>query len=180
MPEQQWAPPSEFALLHLLEAVTQQFAADSTGVTNVFSLAGPVGKMVTGDRIVWTPGDPSKALGKLGPARGPGGLCTLHLIGADAIRLTDEKLQYARAREIYDLFYRAIHRVGHGVVTVEASKWVRLPTERVHGLAIQVVISIGALIPDSAKALAPINVGADLDVEQLDHTDNVRLPEPTP
>jgi len=184
----EYALPEHFALLHLLGQVEARFAADELAVANVFGWRAPTGKLATGDRILWTPGDPSKALGQIGPARqsqtgNPRSLATLHelctclILGADLAGKEDERLQYARARAIYDAWLRAVYLAARGTFTVISSKWVRVPTERVHGLGIQVVFAIDAKIPDAAKQLAPVDVGADLDVEQLDHTDNLTLPE---
>lgn len=168
------------ALEALYDAVVAQFAADGTIAKQPFGWR-EVAKYPVGARIAWVPGDPRFNVGADGPARNPGRnprpIGTLHelfqcVISAnDPSAPEDERAQYKATRLLYDAWRRAVYLAARGTFTIESQEWLGDKTQRRFGTAIRVVCSIEAMIPDEPFATAPVDVGADIAVSELDVTE---------
>lgn len=170
------------ALDYLYQTVVARFASEGT---TVFGAAvdqpfgwRPVAQMLTGPRIVWTPGDPRGSAGKLGPARNPGRiparplatlleLFTCTISAEDPATPENEPSQYRGARFLFDAWLRAIYLAGRGTYTVESVDWINTQKERRYGAALQVVGTVQAMIPDAQLDSAPVDTSAVITVHEL-------------
>lgn len=182
------------ALPYLFDGVEALFAADAAAqvppvepVPQAFGWREPARRTGT-LRIIWVPGDDaSGAMGDLGPARQPGReprpLATLHEIftvyieARDASAAENERAQYQAARELYDAWYRAVHRVAHGTFVVRSQGWVIDKALRRAGAAIRVLCTVQAMVPDAPLSLVNVE-GADIQTSELDVTETTTTEEP--
>jgi hypothetical protein len=178
----------EFALTYLFDSVSKQFADDETHVENLFGWQAPTQKLVTGNRIAWVPGGPTGSLGGMGPAKMPGRnprplatlheLCTVYIQGDDPREPTNERLQYAATRLIYDAWYRAIFKAYTSRVEVISADWLIEKTQFRFGTCIRAVLQLDAMIADLPVGIAPVNTTATISVDVLDVTETfVATPE---
>lgn len=142
----------------------------------------------TARRVVWVPGDDANgSLGELGPARSPGGnprplatlgeLFTVYLESADltgadaaakAVKAENERAQYQATRELFDAFWRAVHRTGGRNVVLMRAGWVTEKKERRFGASLRLVCALEAKVPDSILESITTDVVAEWTVEVLD------------
>jgi len=177
-----------FALEQLVADVTARFTAEGTAATNAFGWRPPAQQMITGDRVIWTPGDPNGALGSLEPARNPGRnprplftlreLFTVTIVAQDTATPEDELAQYRAARLLYDAWLRACYHAARGNFAIVSQSWIAERIERRAGAAIRAVCTIDAMVPDTAATTAPVDTGAALDVEELDVTEQTQIDAP--
>lgn len=175
-----------WALTKLYDDVVARFALEGLVVPNMFGWREPARKIETGRRIVWYPGDPQGDLGELGSARYPGRnprplatlseLFTVEITSSDAATPENERAQYLAVRELFDAWYRAVHLAASGTFKIISNEWVIEKKERRHGACIRVVASIEAMIPDAEITSAPVDTGADIDVDELDESENFVVP----
>ncbi len=185
------------ALPFVFDAVVSLFAADAAAqdppvdpVPNVFGWQASAQQYPTAARIVWIPGDPNGALGALGPAQptsaaGARSLGTLNELFTCEIRssgtpATNERAQYQAVRELFDAWWRAVYLAAPGKVRVESSAWLTDKLERRHGAALRVVCSVEAMVTDEPYTTAPVDTGAEIEVEELDHSETLEVTAPTP
>lgn len=179
-----------FALPDLFDAVVARFAADGTDVPNLFGWKAVPQKLVTGNRIVWAPGDPNGELGELGGAKYPGAanprplfnlaeLFHVYIIANDPAAPEDERAQYIAARTLFDAWLRAVHLKAFGRFAIQSSTWLVGRTQRRFGNAILVVATIDAVIPDVATPVAPVDTAAAIDLAELDVTETLSV-SPSP
>lgn len=180
------------ALTELFDKVVAQFTADVTGVPNSFGWRALNKQASTSARIVWVPGDTvSNDAGRITPAekkhsltRSLGTLeevCTVSIHARDAALPESERAQYLQCRTLFDAWFRAVRKAAVGHVQVKSLKWVRSASdsERRYGVALRVVLTIDAGIPDVPLGsefngdLAPGDTGVELDVSLLDHTEEL-------
>lgn len=176
-----------FALTHLYDAVVARFEQEGTNVPNLFGWRKPPQREITGPRITWYPGDPNGALGTIGPAKQPGRnprslgtvneLFTVEIHGEDPSAPNDERKQYEATRLLYDAWYRAVYLAARGTFTITTPQWITDKKEFRNGAAIRVVGTIEAMIPDVTQKIAPVDVRAVVDAEQLDVTETITVPE---
>lgn len=169
------------ALEHLFDAVVARFALEGTNVPNVFGWREPA-KQSPAPRICWVPGDPNGAAGALSAprntaARNPRSLATLNefvtieIYGQDPTKPEEERAQYRATRLLFDAWLRAVYLAAHGTYRVASTNWVNAKAGRNHGTCLRVVLSLEAVVPDSALEAAPVDVGARIDVQSLDQTE---------
>jgi hypothetical protein len=191
------------ALPRLYDAVVARFAADAAALEQdppAVPPAQPFGwrapaQQPRGARIVWVPGDDSSGdLGELGPAKQPGRdparplatlgeLFTVYLEAHDGSAPENERAQYQATRELFDAWWRAVYLAAHGTVTVEDARWMTARKERRFGATLRVLASVEAMVPDAPYAYAPLDTRAVIDVEELDHAEQMQTaeaPEPEP
>lgn len=161
------------ALEKLYNDVVALWAAEAVlpavPVLNLFGWRTPADKLNTGTpagtRICWVPGDPSGALGELGPAAQPGrnprSLATLGELFTCLISASDqtapesELAQYKAARFLFDAWWRAVHKSMPGRVRLVALAWVIDAKERRFGATIRAVCAVEAMVPDVAFKTMP-------------------------
>lgn len=175
-----------WALPKLFDDVVARFLAEGLAVPNLFGWREPTKKIEPGKRIVWYPGDPQGDLGELGPARYPGRnsrplatlyeLFTVEITTNDSAAPENERAQYLAVRALFDSWYRAVHLAAVGTFKIISNEWVITKKERRHGACIRVVASIEAMIPDAEITSAPVDTGADIDVDSLDVSENFVVP----
>lgn len=178
------------ALEVLYDKVCARFTAE--GPANVAQPFGWrfVNQQHVGHRIVWVPGNPAGAVGRLGPARNPGGdprsLATLHenfyvvISAQDPTSAEDERLQYRVTRLLRDYWFRAVYLAAYGTFAIESEEWLVDQKERRFGTALRVIGSIQSKVPDEAPAgpdyeLAPVDTAAELGVSELDVTETLTV-----
>ncbi len=174
-----------WALTKLFDDVVARFAAEGLAVPNLFGWRESA-KNTPGKRVVWYPGDPRGDLGDLAVARYPGRnprpLATLHelftveITSNDAAGPENERSQYLAVRQLFDAWFRAVHLAASGTYKIDSCEWVIDKKERRHGACIRVVGSVEAMIPDTEITAAPVDTGADIDVEELDVSENFVVP----
>lgn len=154
-----------FALENLFDKVVQRFASEGTAIENTFGWKEPPRQGGSVNRIVWTPGDGSGALGDLGAPRYPGGLparplamllesFTCLIVGADPQAPNDDRAQYHQTRLNYDAWLRAVYLAAVGTFAIRSQAWDVTRKEGRMGAAIKVVGTIQAVIPDEAYSFA--------------------------
>lgn len=174
------------ALEYLYQQVTTLFTNEGTTVFGA-AVDQPFGwreenKMLTGPRIVWTPGDPSGNAGKMMSARNPGRLparplatllelftCTIS--AEDPSSPEDESLQYKCTRLLFDAWLRGVYLAARGTYTIESVGWVDRQKERRFGAALRVVGTVQAMIPDSQLPSAPVDTSAVIAVHEFQVTE---------
>lgn len=174
-----------FALTHLFDAVTARFQDEGTHVPNLFGWREPAKKTVTGNRITWVPGDPNGVLGAMTAAKQPGRnprplmtieeLVTVEIQASDPGNPEDERAQYVATRLLYDAWLRAVYLAARGTFRIVASSWLTEKKERRYGACIRVVLAIDAMVPDLAHEIAAADTGANIDVHELDVTQNLTV-----
>jgi hypothetical protein len=141
--------------------VTRMAAAGYTG-EQPFGWREPA-KRLAGRRIVWVPGD-DDAVGEIGAPSRPGRLparplwtlfelCTVYIEAFDDLAAEDERSQYQAVRELLDAWLRAVYLEAHGTVVISDVRWVQDKNLRRAGAAIRVVLSVEAMVPDSAETI---------------------------
>lgn len=180
-----------FALPKLFDDVVARFALDAaalvppvTPTPNVFGWRKPAEQMRTSHRITWVPGDDES--GELGaiegarfPGRNPRPLATLtevftvYVEAFDVTAPEDERAQYQAARELFDAWYRAVHLAAYGTFKILRSSWHGERTVRRRGAAIRLLCTIDAMVPDAASEIAPVDVRAEIEVAELNHTETM-------
>jgi hypothetical protein len=122
-------------------------------------------------RIVWQPGDPMGAIGKIGGAKWPGRLpsrplaslaelFTVWISGYDPSNPRSEMHQYKATRLIFDDWYREVYKAARGTFQIVSTSWEIEHNEGKFGGCIRVVATIDAMIPDTQRERAPLDVGA--------------------
>lgn len=176
------------ALELLYDAVVARFTAE--GPANVSQPFGwrEVAKQRVNARIVWVPGNPIGAVGRVGPARNPGGdprsigtlLENFYVVisAQDPTAPENERLQYRATRLLRDYWYRAIYLAARGTFTIESEEWLVDKLERRYGTALRVIGSIQSKIPDEAPdgldyELAPDDTEAEIENSELDNTETI-------
>lgn len=177
------------ALEKLFDDVEARFLAENTLAEHVFGWREPA-RHAVGPRIAWVPGDPAGNLGAVLPARNPGRnprplatvqeLCTVEISSGDPRVPEDERAQYRAVRLLRDAWHRAAYLAARGTFAIRSETWIVDKKERRHGAALRIVFSIDSMVPDTARETAPVDTGAEVDVEQLDTTERVSVPAPTP
>lgn len=143
-----------------------------------------------GNRIVWVPGEPDGKIGEFGPPRYPGArpdgrhLFNLpeafhcYLTAYDSSQPENELLQYTAARLLLDNFVRLLYACAHGTLgTLRAAWYSGGKKEFRAGATILLTGSVQAVQPDVQRATAPVDTGAILQIEVLDLTEELRVPE---
>jgi hypothetical protein len=160
------------ALPWLVQKVTDRFAAESTGATNVFGWK-PVNRQAAKPRVCWVPGDDKNGdLGEIAPPQSPGRnprplgtlreLVTVYIEGWDTSAPEDETKQYEVTRFLFDAWFRAVYLAYKNQFLVKSAGWVNEKNERRRGAAIRVVLAVNAMIPDAAKQVAPADTHAEI------------------
>lgn len=188
------------ALPRLYDAVVSRFVAESAAAdpeveppAQVFGWRAPA-QQTRGYRIAWVPGDDGSGdLGDLGPAQQPGRnprpvatlaeLFTCYIEAHDPSAPEDERAQYQATRELFDAWWRAVYLAAHGTVEILDSRWMNVRKERRFGAAIRVLASVQASITDAPWTFAPADTRAEVEVELLDHSEQMQsapAPEPDP
>lgn len=168
------------ALPKLYDDVVARFEAEAPGaVKQSFGWREPP-KQRVGPSIVWVPGAPGGSIGKIGPARNPGRnprplgtleeLFHVFISGHAPSAHEDERAQYQAARELFDAWYRAVYLAARGTFEVLSNDWqaVGVVNQRRHGAAIRVVCTIQAMVPDQVFEAAPVDTVAEINVDELD------------
>lgn len=182
-----------FALPDLFDGVVTRFAAEGTNVPNLFGWREVPQKIVTGNRIIWVPGDPDGDMGELSiggsvvtSKTNPrtlfnlGELFHVYLVANDPAAPEDERAQYTALRTLYDAWLRAVYLKATGRFEIQSSKWLVGRTARRFGNAALITATINAPILDVETPVAPIDTGADVDVHELDVTEKLLVPAPSP
>lgn len=165
-----------WALPALYTAVVARFASDSLDVPQVFGWLEPEKKVVTGPRIVWYPGDPSRAMGEMRPPKWPGrnpralgSIDELFTVECTSIDTSDssDMAQYLAARELFDAWHRAAFLHATSTLTVRSLEWL-LPLARRAGACIRAVCSIEAMVPDTEARVRDPGAGNEINVIELD------------
>ncbi|MHC4648207.1 MAG: hypothetical protein ACYTBJ_22325 [Planctomycetota bacterium] len=168
------------ALEKLFDDVVARFVTDSTNVPNVFGWRKPSNRGAQQNRICWVPGDPSGAVGAVGPAHNPGAnprsigtleeTFTVYIEGRDATSPEDERAQYKATRFIFDAWFRAAYLSVRNLLVVKSAAWMVDRTVRRNGATLRLVCTVNAEIPDAAYEVAE-DVEAVVDM-QLDSDDD--------
>lgn len=168
-----------WALPELYAAVVDRFGDELIAVPNVFGWLEPEKKVVTGPRIVWYPGDPSRSMGDLTPPKWPGRnprslgtineLFTVECTSIDTADSSD-LAQYIAARDLFDAWYRAAYLHATATLTVRSLEWV-VPLARRAGACIRAVCSIEAMIPDTEASVLAAENRREIRVNELDVTE---------
>jgi hypothetical protein len=175
-----------FALPRLYDAVVSRFTAEGpVGVAQSFGWLAPAEQKRTLQRIVWTPGDEAGNLGAVTAPKYTGGnprqlatvleLCTVEISSYDHTAPANERKQYQAARELYDAWLRAVDLVAHGTYQIVSSKWIGGDRTRRAGAALRVVFTVQAPVVNVPIPTAPLDVGAIIDVHELDVTEILRI-----
>lgn len=186
-----------FAVPRLYEAVAARFTTDDVQIPMYFGWKEVSQQVREPTRIVWVPGDFGGSLGKIGPPKYPGKgqlltlyeLVTIHITAADATvttnpdgssshALADSMRQYQRAREVHDLFLRAVHLAAVGTYSVIADQWKGMHEDEMRrwGASIQLVLEVQAPITDEPSAYESLQLdAAELDAIELDHVEIIRV-----
>ena len=185
------ADTDTLALVDLITNVTAQFVADGLVIEQAFGWREPARQTRGLPAIVWTPGDPSGDLGKMGAPRFPGRvpnrpLATLRelftcQIGAhDATDPENELKQYDATHKLFDAWWRAIYLSAHGTVEMMSARWIVAKNERRRGATIRAVCAIQAMIPDSAISSVGIVPVPGIFSGILESTDDGNFETPGP
>lgn len=166
----------------IFEGVRDVFAEENTPCELYFGWRGPTLKpQAPGLRkISFVPGDEGDA-GKLGPpvlSEGARSFATfvetmtVYIYAVDPTNTADELKQYAAARLLHDVWFRATWyacaKAGTvGRFAVESYTWEVEKKERPHGACLRVVCTAEAKIPDQSYVFAPLDLAAEL-TGQLD------------
>ena len=179
-----------FALPRLYDAVVARFAAEGTLVPHAFGWLAPAEQMHGLTRVTWTPGDPNGSLGAItGPkyvGQNPRQLATLaelvtiEINAFDPTSSSDERAQYQAVREVLDAELRAVHLAAVGTYQILSATWVGGDRGRRMGATIRIVLSVQAPLLDLAIAIAPADTGAAIDLHELDVTESIDVPPPSP
>jgi hypothetical protein len=145
------------ALVKLFNAVRDEFACDGTPCEVRFGWTEPA-KQVSGNRVLFSPGDGRGNVGKHGARRDTGmsafprslstlrEQCQVFVVGAST---GTEAEQYTLTRELYDAFFRACYLAAHGTFNVIDLRWLPERKERRFGATLVATLEIEAAIPDS-------------------------------
>ena len=176
------------AVLELYDAVVATFTAEAHAASHHFGWREPQRHKTGEDRIVWVPGDPTGNAGEITSARNPGRnprplatleeLVTVRISGADSADAEDERDQYQHTRELFDAWYRAVHLASYGSFRVESVTWNLAHNLRRRGAELVVVLAVDAALVDKVRATAPVDTGASIDVQELDHSETLTVPAP--
>lgn len=171
-----------FALERLYDAVAARFVELGDTTPHYFGRRPITENVIADTRIVWTPGDPSGALGEMATitsraqTRNPRPIATLLELATITINAVDtsdlesERAQYHAARELYDRWYACVYEVAHGTFTIEDDRWLIEKVVRPHGAAIQVVIALQASIHETTTyAVATLPTRGVIETTMLDH-----------
>lgn len=187
------------ALPKLYDAVVARLAAEAPLVgdppapgppiaTSYFGWREPA-KQYPGNRLVWVPGEPSGAIGEIVAPRMPGNRQTgrpftnleekfhVFVTGYDAAAPTIERAQYVATRLLFDELVRCIHLAAFGNYAIKSASWVIDKKEFRAGATILLNGTIRAVQPDHENDSAPVDTGAIVDIEVLDVTEELRVPE---
>lgn len=159
---------SVLALLVLYDAVAALFQEEAPSINCVFGWKEPPKQINHGEgganRVCFVPGDPGNGLGEDKPPKYPGRnppamatldeLFTVRVWAVDKASPNDERAQYEAARLLYDGVRRALSLCDPGGLRVRSQRWVRSNPERMFGAEIEMVCSVGAMIPDTPYAEA--------------------------
>jgi hypothetical protein len=182
------------ALPRLYDAVVARFLAeaplpDLVPICTQYFGWREVAKQHVGPRIVWVPGMPNGDLGPIVAPKYPGNRAAgrpllntpeafhCYVTGYDTTAKTDERAQYTAARLLYDELIRAIYLEAHGTIGESKSGWVIDKKEFRAGATILFTSSVQAVHPDHEATTAPANTGAIIEIEELDYTEELRVPE---
>lgn len=176
-----------FATELLFDAVVARFAAEGTSVENVFGWSKPT-KQTAVNRICWVPGDVDGKLGTIGapkqPGRMPRPLMTLgeiirfEIYGRDPSDPTNEMKQYKANCLIRDALLRALYLKGRGwVQVVDIERIKPEQNEMSNGFSTRITAIVDNMIPDSPVEIAPIDTGADVDVNVKVNGTDIALTE---
>lgn len=184
--------PDKFAITNLFDAVTESFEDDSVPVPNLFGWRERGRKLVVGPRIVWIPGDDkTNELGTHAAPRSPGYVatlgdrslgtlgeyCTVYICARNSELPEVEREQYVVCRQLYDTWFRAVYHAVYGSFSISKPAWVKGSnnSERAYGVAIRVVLTLQAAIPDTpfdgvsnAESFLDDDAKAALETELLD------------
>lgn len=174
------------ALTHLFDAVVARFAEEGVDVPQTFGWLAPNEQMRTTRRITWTPGDPNGSLGEVGGAKYPGAnpralaglgeLCTVEITAFDDTSPNNERAQYQGARELFDLWMRAVYLAARGTFRILSVNWVGGDRARRMGATIRVVFSVQAPITDRpVETTETPPDSAAIGVAELDVTENLTV-----
>lgn len=173
------------ALPYLFDEVSARFTREGTAAYMTFGWLETARQIDTGNRIVWTPGDRGGNVGAVAaakyPGRNPRALATLEelftceITASDPAAPDDERAQYVAARLLYDAWLRAVYLAAVGTFRVVSAEWVGGDRARRHGATIRAVCTVQAVVPDLPIALAPVDAGAALAVQELDVTETETL-----
>jgi hypothetical protein len=188
-------PLPTLALPKLYADVMARFATDAaaedppgTAPSQAFGWREPA-KRSGSMRVVWVPGDDSTGeIGEMGPARNPGRnprslgtlaeLFTVYLEAVDLTAPENELAQYKVARHLFDAWFRALYLAAHGTVALRSVAWVTDKTLRRYGATIRVVGTIESVVADAPLETAPVDVHAEIEVNELDVSEDLVAPEP--
>ena len=176
-----------FALLHLFDAVVGRFSAEGYDVPQTFGWLEPTRQQPTTSRIVWVPGDTTGMLGDINGPKYTGlvprqlltlyELATVYLTAFDAPNATSERAQYQAARELFDLWARAVELEASGTYRFVRSEWVLGDRVRRAGATIRTVLMVQAPILDEPSSSGGAeDTGALIDVHELDVTEQISIP----
>lgn len=183
------------ALEHLYDSVVAQFAADAaahdpplTPVPQAFGWREPARRRGTTHRIVWVPGDDkSGSMGAVGPARNPGRdprplatireAFTVYVEATDLSAAENELAQWKAARLLFDAWLRCVYKAAHGTFAIGTPAYLVERKERRHGVTIRVPCTIEAMVPDEPATLAPEDLRAEIDLDDLDHSEAIAIPD---
>lgn len=160
------------AIPNAYDLIVSRFALDGTACDFAFGWRETQRQLTSPRRIVFQPGDPTGTLGDVAPARFPGRnprpiatlneLVTVFVEAHDAADPENERAQYQATRELFDGFYRALYLACRGTFEVVSSKWDTSKNLRRRGAMLVAVISLQAMIPDSALTAAPVDTSASI------------------
>lgn len=143
-----------------------------------------------GNRFVWVPGEPDGKVGDLGPPRFPGTRAEgrplwnmpeafhVYITGYDATAPENELLQYTAARLLLDEFARLLYLCAYGTLGIPRVSWYSGGKKEFRaGATLLLVCSVQSVQPDTEATPAPADAGAIVDIEMLDLTEELRIPE---
>jgi hypothetical protein len=166
----------------LFKGVIDVFAEDGFQCENAFGWTQPFKvPLAPGTRkISWVPGDEKGDAGKLAPpvhSEGDRALATFveqFQVYCWAVDQTDpsELAQYRAARNLYDLWFRALWHAAATVGTlgrfaVVSHTWETNKKVRAHGACLRVLCTVQAKVSDTPYLSAPLDLAAEL-TGQLD------------
>jgi len=176
------------ALPDLYDNVVSYFDSNSHDCAFSFGWREPETHKIDRRQIIFIPGDESGSVGDLVAPRNPGNnpralhnldeLFTVRVEAFDISNAESERAQYQAARELFDLFVRALYLSAHGTYDVLSIDWDLSKKLRRHGAAIIVTASIKAIIPDVTHETAPVDTEGDI-TTSLEDVDEKTI-EPTP
>jgi hypothetical protein len=180
-----------FALEHVYDSVSARMAAKGFTAPHAFGWRPIHENVITDGRLVWTPGDPSGALGDITNAKYPGTLprpiatllelFTVTISANDATAAESERAQYHAVHVLFDAWFAAMQFVAPNVFKIEDARWLTAKETRSHGAALQVVATVQAkIVDDIARVEAPTNPRAVVAVAVLDHEQTFETAEAPP